>query len=76
MFFLELLPYLDKVTTNYGSPIRLWLGPEMVVFISDAENVEIVLKSKDCLNKPYSFYKIIRDAMQVDGFFTLKGVYE
>lgn len=45
----------------------------MIVFISDAENVEIVLKSKDCLNKPNSFYKIVRDAMQADGFFTLEG---
>lgn len=53
--------------------MRIWLGPELIVFISDAENIEIVLKSKDCLNKPDSFYKIIRDAMQCDGFFTLKG---
>lgn len=64
---------MDKATEKYGSPIRLWLGPELVVLISDAENVEIVLKSKDCLNKPHSFYKIIQDAMQIDGFFTLKG---
>lgn len=55
--------------------MRLWLGPELVVFVSDAENIEIILKSKDCLNKPPSFYKIIRDAMQVDGYFTLKGVF-
>lgn len=53
--------------------MRIWLGPELIVFISDAENIETVLKSKDCLNKPDSFYKIIRDAMQCDGFFTLKG---
>lgn len=69
----DLIPYLDSATLKYVSPMRLWLGPEMVVFVSDAENVEIVLKSKDCLNKPNSFYKIIRDAMQVDGLFTLKG---
>lgn len=71
--YLELLPYLDNVSSKYESPIRLWLGPEMIVFIFDAENAEIVLKSKDCLNKPNSFYKIVRDAMQVDGLFTLKG---
>ncbi|XP_031637232.1 probable cytochrome P450 313a4 [Contarinia nasturtii] len=69
----KLSPYLDEVTKKYGSPIRLWFGPEMVVFISDAENAEIVLKSKDCLNKPQIFYKIVRDAMQVDGSFTLKA---
>lgn len=53
--------------------MRLWFGPQIVVFVSDAENAEIVLKSKDCLNKPYDFYKILRDALSVDGFFTLKG---
>lgn len=45
----------------------------MIVFISDAENAEIVLKSKDCLNKPDSFYKIVRDGLKVDGLFTSKG---
>lgn len=45
----------------------------MVVFISDAENAEIVLKSKDCLDKPNSFYKVIRDLMQADGLLTLEG---
>lgn len=45
----------------------------LIVLIVDAENVEIVLKSKDCLNKPYTFYKMIRDALSVDGLFTLTG---
>lgn len=70
---LEVLPYLDHITSKYGSPTRLWLGPELLVFISDVENAEIVLKSKDCLNKPNRFYKVIRDGLQVDGLFTLKG---
>lgn len=73
VLYLELLTQLDELTTKYGSPMRLWLGPELVVLISDADNNEIILKSKDCLNKPPSFYNIIRDAMQADGFFTLKG---
>lgn len=68
-----MLPYLDNVSSTYGSPVRLWLGPKMIVFISDAENAEIVLKSKDCLNKPDSFYKIVRDGLKVDGLFTSKG---
>lgn len=45
----------------------------MIVFISDAENAEIVLKSKDCLNKSDSFYKVVRDGLKVDGLFTSKG---
>lgn len=45
----------------------------MAVFIADAENVEIVMKSKDCLSKP-TFYKMIRDGLSLDGLFTLKGI--
>lgn len=71
---LDVLSYLDEISLKYESPMRLWFGPQMVVFIADAENAEIVLKSKDCLNKPYDFYKILRDALNVDGFFTLKGL--
>lgn len=69
----DVLSFLDEISMKYESPMRLWFGPQMVVFIADAENAEIVLKSKDCLNKPYDFYKILRDALNVDGFFTLKG---
>lgn len=69
---LELIQFLDYAS-KFGSPARLWLGTEMVVFISDAENAGIVLKSKDCLNKPPSFYKAIRDGLQVDGLFTLES---
>lgn len=69
----ELHAYLDQASKKYGSPMRFWLGPMLMVLIVDAENVEIVLKSKDCLNKPHTFYKMIRDALSVDGLFTLTG---
>lgn len=52
--------------------MRLWLGPIFTVFIADAENVEIIMKSKDCLTKPDA-YKIVRDAIGSDGLFTSSG---
>lgn len=54
----------------------MWLGPILLVFIADAENVEILLKSKDCLSKPETFYKTIKDGLGVDGLVTLKGTIE
>lgn len=42
--------------------------------ITDAENAELVLKSKDCLNKPMVFYKSVKDAMNFDGLFTANGL--
>lgn len=69
-----MLIYLEKATSRYGSPIRLWFGPQMLVFLSDAKNMEIVLKSKDCLNKPDLFYRTFRDALKVDGLITSNGM--
>ncbi|XP_031639856.1 cytochrome P450 4g15-like, partial [Contarinia nasturtii] len=65
--------YLDRISKTYGSPIRCWLGPILVVFITDAENVEIIMKSKDCLNKPHTFYKMVKDGLGVDGLVTITG---
>lgn len=70
---LDTLPYLDKIAQKYSSPMRLWFGSKMLIFIADAENAEIVLKSKDCLNKPDIFYNVIRDSMCVDGILTSEG---
>lgn len=75
MYFLAIHPYFDKLSKEYEGPIRIWLGPLLIVLITDAEDVEILLKSKDCLNKPYTFYKMIRDGLGVDGLFTSKGLY-
>lgn len=72
-FRLDLHSYLDRWSQTYPSPFRIWLGPIMCIFIADAENVEILMKSKDCLNKPHTFYKMIRDGLGVDGLFTLDG---
>lgn len=45
----------------------------LAIFIADAENAEIVLKSKDCFNKPNVFYKMMRDGIGVDGLITSRG---
>lgn len=69
----DTLPYLDEIAKKYSSPMRLWFGSKMLIFIADAENAEIVLKSKDCLNKPDIFYNVLRDSMSVDGILTSQG---
>lgn len=46
----------------------------MIVYISDAENTESILKSKDCIEKPKFIRKIIIDILQADGSFTLTGI--
>lgn len=46
----------------------------MIVYIADAENAEIVLKSKHCINKPRLVRKLLMDITNVDGLITLDGL--
>lgn len=65
---------MDYYAEKFKHPFRMWIGPTMFVYIADAENAEIVLKSKHCLNKPRFFRKIFIETLQVDGLFTLDGL--
>lgn len=55
--------------------MRIWFGTNILVFIADAENAEIILKSKDCLDKPELFYNFLRDTLGIDGILTSNGIY-
>lgn len=71
----DVISYFDGIAKQFNhNPIRLWFGPQVVIFIADAENAEIILKSKDCLNRPHIFLKVIQNALEVDGLFTSKGM--
>lgn len=71
--FSAIMPILDDYGKNYQSPMRLWLGTILMIFVADAESADFLLKSKDCLNKPDVLYKVLSDALSVDGVLTLKG---
>lgn len=71
---LEITTVFDLNVKKYSSPHRFWLGPQLIVYITDAENAELVLKSKDCIEKARFVRKIIREILQVDGLFTLTGI--
>ncbi|XP_031641096.1 probable cytochrome P450 313a4 [Contarinia nasturtii] len=38
-----------------STPIQVWLGPFLVIGISEPQDIQTILTSPDCLNKPY-FY--------------------
>ncbi|CAH0554526.1 unnamed protein product [Brassicogethes aeneus] len=45
--------------TKYGRVIKLWLGPKLVVFLTDPSDVEVILSSKVHIDKTpeYGFFK-------------------
>lgn len=67
---------MDELSIKYKDPFRLLAVYKLAVFIFDAENAKLILGSRDCLNKPDMFYKILRDATGVDGIATLEGSEE
>lgn len=69
---VENVDYLNNLSRKYASPTRVWMGPELYIFVHDAKTAEIVLKSRCCVNKP-NVYKVVSDGLGADGLFTLKG---
>ncbi|XP_062535698.1 cytochrome P450 4C1-like [Armigeres subalbatus] len=53
---------VNDLTRTYPSPCRFWLGPKLFVFIDNAEDIQIVLNSPNCLEKaePYRFIRSVR----------------
>lgn len=73
LYAIDVQPFLDRIARKYASPMRIWFGPKMLVFIADAESAEIILKSKDCLDKPDIFYNVIRDTLGSESMLTVDG---
>ncbi|KAJ8727105.1 hypothetical protein PYW08_015502 [Mythimna loreyi] len=48
-----------KYAEQYGTVIRAWLGPKLIVFILDAEDIEVILSSHEHIDKSpeYRFFK-------------------
>lgn len=66
---------LDLHFKKYSSPFRLWMGPSLAIFIGDIENAELVLKSKDCINRAKFLTNVLREILQVDGLFSVEGFF-
>lgn len=64
--------FLDEISQKYESPIRVWMGPNLYIFIHDAECAEQVLKGRSTLMKP-KVYEAIKDALGSDGLFSSNG---
>lgn len=69
---IENTQFLDEISKKYPSPVRVWMGPNLYIFIHDAECAEQVLKGKATLSKP-KVYEAIGDVLGGDGLFSSNG---
>lgn len=69
------MDFVNDISLQYEhlqSPISVWLGTNLFVYVDNVLAVEQVLASTECLDRQRS-YKYIREALGVDGVFTLDG---
>lgn len=69
---LDYLDYISKKFEKYHQPIRLWLGTRFFIFVDNAEDIQTILCEPATLNRDKS-YQFIREAIGVNGMFTLEG---
>ncbi|KAJ6636722.1 Cytochrome P450 4C1 [Pseudolycoriella hygida] len=63
---MEIMDLLCMTTDIFDTPCRFWLGPVLAIFLGKPEDVQTVLLSPHCLEKPY-IYRFMDD---VEGIFT------
>lgn len=63
---------MDKLCSKYPSPIRVWMGPNLYVYVDDPQSAETLLKHRNAFEKP-NVYDAVKDVLGADGLFTLKG---
>lgn len=56
-------------TEMFDTPCRFWLGPMLVIVLGKPEDIQTVLLSQKCLDKPY-VYRFMDDNL---GLFTAPG---
>jgi len=60
-----------KIAKQYASPVRVWVGPKLYLYIDRPEQVQAILNSPNCLEKEkvYKFLTILGG----DGLITSDG---
>jgi cytochrome P450 family 4 len=57
-----------NICAGYRAPAKMWLGPELVVFVDDPECLQVVLNSQKCLDKsPFYDVLILTQGLVISG---------
>ena len=49
--FKQIFEVLVTITKGFGDVAKLWLGPELLIFVESPESLQIVLNSQKCMDK-------------------------
>lgn len=48
---------IQQACNEYKNPVRIWIGPMLLIYISKPMDIQRILTSNDCLDKMY-IYKL------------------
>lgn len=65
-----MMDMLSLTTDMMETPCRFWLGPVLVIFLGEPNDIQTVLQSPKCLDKPY-IYRFMNDSL---GLLTAPGL--
>lgn len=53
-----------KLIDSFERIGKAWIGPILTVFVGHPDDAQIVLSSKDCVDRPY-FYRFLPDGVSL-----------
>lgn len=46
---------IQKVCEEYTTPLRIWIGPMLLIYVSKPMDIQKILNSNKCLDKMYIY---------------------
>ncbi|XP_066256719.1 cytochrome P450 4C1-like [Euwallacea similis] len=68
----DMLTQILKMTDSYSSPLRIWIGPKLVVFVKDPDQLQTIMQSSKFTEKSF-VYRFLKPFLG-KGLFTSKGL--
>lgn len=51
----EVLECVNEIFLTNQTPVRVWLGPVLLIGVAEPDDLQIILNADECLSKPYMY---------------------
>lgn len=76
MFSLtENVKVLLRMSSDYGTLVRFWIGTKLYVVTSEPSDLEVILNHPSCIDKDDS-YRFFEEGFATVGLFTIAGNFK
>lgn len=60
----EIMKTFIEISTVINTPIRFWLGPQLAIILDKPDDIQAILTSPNCYEKPY-IYKFFHNDLSI-----------